>query len=58
MKQEILKTNRAKLLSDFINEMKLSIKKHNIKEKYLIKLISIQELQIIPIMQKSVSENF
>ena len=31
MKQEILKTNRAKLLSDFINEMKLSIKKHNIK---------------------------
>ena len=31
MEQDILKTNRAKLLSDFINEMKLSIKKHNIK---------------------------
>ena len=31
MEQDILKANRAKLLSDFINEMKLSIKKHNIK---------------------------
>ena len=31
MEQKILKINRAKLLSDFINEMKLSIKKHNIK---------------------------
>ena len=31
MEQDILKTNRAKLLSDFINEMKVSIKKHNIK---------------------------
>ena len=31
MEQDIVKTNRAKLLSDFINEMKLSIKKHNIK---------------------------
>ena len=31
MEQDILKTNRAKLLSNFINEMKLSIKKHNIK---------------------------
>ena len=31
MEQDILKTNRAKLLSDFINEMKLSIKKHTIK---------------------------
>ena len=30
MKQDILKTNRAKLLSDFINEIRLSIKKHNI----------------------------
>ena len=31
MEQKILKTNRAKLLSDFINEIKVSIKKHNIK---------------------------
>lgn len=31
MEQDILKTNRAKLLSDFINEIKLSIKKQNIK---------------------------
>ena len=31
MEQDIVKTNRAKLLSDFINEMKVSIKKHNIK---------------------------
>ena len=31
MEQNILKSNRAKLLSDFINEIKSSIKKHNIK---------------------------
>ena len=31
MEQDIVKTNRSKLLSDFINEMKVSIKKHNIK---------------------------